>query len=123
MNKSSQWKRAFIGGLLSALAAGIPMSISYLFELQSTSFLLSTFLSSFALPGILLSLSFPNPSESQGITVPHILLSLPFWFPFGFGLTFFIKSDRKAIGWWLVLVIIPLIVITLLINSAAHAFR
>ena len=121
LSKLTVLKRAEVGGLLSALATGIPMFIGHFLELQSSSYL-SIFLKSFALPGIIISFPFRNPYQLPDI-LSQILLSLPYWFLFGFVLSLFIKDNRRAIRYWLWLVLIPSIVITLLIHSMAGAFQ
>ena len=121
LNKLTVWKRAEVGGLLSACATGIPMFIGHFLELQSTSFL-SIFLKSFALPGMIISYPIYDPYRPPDI-LPQILLSLPYWFLFGFGLSLFIKDNRRAISGWLWLVLIPSIVFTLLVYSMAGAFQ
>ena len=118
-----QWKRALIGGSLSALVTGIPMFISYFFELQSTNTLLSIFLKSFTLPGLIISLPLQYLYRPADMPLFFILLSLLYWFFFGFGLSLFIKDNVRAIGWWFLLVLISLTVIVLLINSMAGGFQ
>jgi hypothetical protein len=121
LNKLTVLRRAEIGGLLSALATGIPMFIGHFLELQSTSFL-SIFLQSFALPGAIISFPFHNPYRLPDI-LSHMLLSLPYWFLFGFGLSLFIEDNSRAISVWLWLVLISSIVITLLVHSLVGAFQ
>ena len=128
LNKLTVLKRAVVGGLLSAGATGIPMFIGYFLELQSTNLLLALFLASFALPGALISdilhdPSIHDPSGTRGRWLYQILLSLPYWFLFGFGLSLFIKDNSRAIGAWLCAVLVPLIVFTLLVYSMAGAFQ
>jgi hypothetical protein len=122
LNKLAVLKRAMTGGLLSALVTGIPIFISYFLRLQSPD-LLSVFLNSFALPGMVMYLPFDSPSEPSGINLFHILSSLLYWFIFGAALSFFIKNNTRVISWWLFLVLTSSAVITFLINSAAHAFN
>ena len=116
-------KRSLIGGILSALATGIPMFIGYFLESHPVNLLLSIFLKSFSTPGILLLQLFLYLYIPSDIPLTIILLGLVYWFLFGFGLSLVIKNNRKAIAWWLFLVLIPSVMITLLINSMAGAFQ
>ena len=127
LNKLTVLKRAVVGGLLSAGATGIPMFIGDFLELQPINLLLSIFLKSFALPGVIISYVIPytihDPYGPPGLTLSQILLSLLYWFLFGFGLSLFIKDNTRAIGAWLCVVFVPLIVFTLLVYSMAGAFQ
>ena len=131
LNKLTVLRRAEVGGLLSALATGIPMFIGYFLELQSTNYL-SIFLKIFALPGFILYYFLSTlfgistvrySSEDQSYLVPALLLSLLYWFLFGFGLSLFIKDNSRAISIWLWLVVISSIVITLLVHSLVGVFQ
>jgi hypothetical protein len=123
LNKLAVLKRAVVGGLLSALATGIPMFIGHFLESQSINLLLSIFLKSFALPGVIISYPIHDPYGPPGLSLFQILLSLLYWSLFGFGLSLFIKDNGRAIGCWLWLVLIPSIVFTLLVYSVAGAFQ
>jgi len=123
LNKLTVLKRAVVGGLLSACATGIPMFIGYFLELQSSNLLLSIFLKSFALPGVIISYPIHDVYGPPGLSLSQILLSLLYWFLFGFGLSLFIKDNSRAISYWLCLVLIPSIVFTLLVYSMAGAFQ
>ena len=121
LRKLTVLKRAEIGGVLSALATGIPMFIGHYSELQSTDYL-SIFLKSFALPGAIISYPFYDPYRPPDI-LAYILLSLLYWFFFGFGLSLFIEDNSRATSWWLLLVLISSIVITLIAHSLVGIFQ
>ncbi|MBI5943782.1 MAG: hypothetical protein HY864_05385 [Chloroflexi bacterium] len=116
-------KRSLTAAFLSALATGIPMSIGYFLESQPVNLLLSIFLKSFSTPGIILLKLFLHLLIPSDIPLTTILLSLLFWFFFGFGLSLIIKNNKQAILWWLLLVLAPSTMITLLINAMAGAFQ
>ena len=119
--KITEWIRASIGGLLSALVVGVVLLL--LNSKQSSpsglAFLLSVALD---LPGILLHTwlfgdpfaKLLPPAEADVITWRIIWLTLVCWFVFGFGLTYLIKGNRKAIaGWFLMIMTLAVLVIFL----------
>jgi hypothetical protein len=69
LNKLTVLKRAVVGGLLSALATGIPMFIGHFLESQSINLLLSIFLKSFALPGVIISYPIHDPYGPPGLSL------------------------------------------------------
>ncbi len=116
-------KRSLISGFLSALATGIPMFVGYFLESQPVDLVLSIFLKSFATPGTILLIPFLYLYMPSDMPLTIILLALLYWFLFGFGLSLFIKNNRQAIALWFLLVLVPSVIITLLINSMAGAFQ
>ena len=124
-SKSAKWIRALFGGSLSALVVGIAFFLVYFVNSD-----LSKFVRILEIPGALLTLlvilllGYPLASyEPVAVPLPIISLALVYWFLFGFVLTYFIKNNKMAIAWWLILVIIPGAVLQLLLNSMFSIFR
>ncbi len=126
-NKSVKWTRtlirALIGGLLSAFVAGIALFLVNFVNPESF-----MYLRILELPGSLLyTLSGYSQVryslDDKTYLLPTLLLALVYWFFFGFGLTYFIKNNKMAIGCWLVLVIIPGVVLLAFFYSLKGIFN
>jgi len=121
-SKSTEWIRALIGGLLSALVVGIVLLL--LTFNQSLSSGITFLLVVLDLPGILLHTwlfgdpfaKFLPPAEADVISWRIIWLTLVCWFFSGFALIYFIKNNRKAIMVWLLTIVI-LAVLVILLNG------
>jgi hypothetical protein len=120
--KITEWIRALVGGLLSALVVGILLRL--LTFAQSISSGITFLLVVLDLPGILLHTwlfgdpfaKFLPPAEADIISWRIIWLTLVCWFFFGFVLTYFSKNNRKAIMVWLLTIMI-LAVLVILLNG------
>ena len=119
-SKITEWIRALVGGLLSALVVGIVLLL--LTFNQSLSSGITFLLVVLDLPGILLHTwlfgdpfaKFLPPSEADVISWRIIWLTLVYWFFSGFALTYFIKNNRKAFaGWFLMIMTLAVLVIFL----------
>ncbi len=119
--KITEWIRALIGGLLSALVVGVVLLLLTSNPSLSSGiiFLLHVALD---LPGILLHTwlfgdpfaKLLPPAEALVIGWRIVLLALVYWFFSGFALTYFIKNNRKAIaGWFLMIMTLAVLVIFL----------
>ena len=121
-SKITEWIRALVGGLLSALVVGIVLLL--LTFNQSLSSGITFLLVVLDLPGILLHTwrfgdpfaKFLPPAEADVISWRIIWLTLVYWFFSGFALTYFIKNNRKAIMVWLLTIVI-LAVLVILLNG------
>jgi len=102
----AKWKLPLGGGLISASVAGI----SLLSEINGIEpFGINNLGWIFAIPFDFSS--FINTDTSR------LIATILLWFFYGFGLTYFIKDNRKAIGCWFAPVILLLIFAMLLIGS------
>jgi hypothetical protein len=100
LNKVMNWKRALIGGLISALAAGVCFGV-FLFNSRLISGSVIAFiLLGFAFPGLLIRYS--------GNTVIFFTV-IAFWFLAGVSMGWFVKRNMIAIGAWFLLYILSLI--------------
>ena len=123
--KSAEWIRALFGGSLSALVVAIAL---FLVEFVNPE--LFKYLRILEFPGVILALlaglfgyRFVNLQvAAPSVSLPILSLALPYWFLFGFGLTYLIKNNKAAIAWWLILVIIPGAILLKLIYSLAGIF-
>jgi hypothetical protein len=124
--KSAKWIRALSGGSLSALVVGIALFLAFFVNSD-----LFRYVRTLEIPGailtVLIALLFGYPlisdaATSPSVSLPVISLTLAYWFLFGFGLTYFIKNNKMAIAWWLILVIIPGAVLQLLLHSLDSIF-
>ena len=124
--KSAKWIRALFGGSLSALVVGFALFLAFFVNSD-----LFRYVRTLEIPGailtVLVALLFGYPlvsdaAASPSVSLPVIALTLAYWFLFGFGLTYFIKNNRMAIAWWLILVIIPGAVLQLLLHSLDSIF-
>ena len=124
--KSAKWIRALFGGSLSALVVGIALFLAFFVNSD-----LFRYVRTLEIPGailtVLVALLFGYPlvsdaAASPSVSLPVIALTLAYWFLFGFGLTYFIKNNKMAIAWWLILVIIPGAVLQLLLHSLDSIF-
>jgi len=94
-NKFTQWKRPLIGGLLSALIAGIALVVLYKFDF----FLFVGFITiGMIIPNIFLG----------GSNLWISVLSIVFWFFAGSVITHYFKNN-KVIGVWIILYIVSFI--------------
>jgi cellobiose-specific phosphotransferase system component IIC len=124
--KSAKWIRALFGGSLSTLVVGIALFLAFFVNSD-----LFRYVRTLEIPGailtVLVALLFGYPlvsdaAASPSVSLPVISLTLAYWFLFGFGLTYFIKNNKMAIAWWLILVIIPGAVLQLLLHSLDSIF-
>src|SRR5574339_583190 len=114
--KASNWMRAMIGGGLSIFIVGIAL---FLVSLRTTSGITLFVAILLYLPGIFLHtwlLGDPYarllpPEEAAAISQRLTLFALLAWFLLGFGLTCFIKSNKKAFGAWLMVIIMLVILV------------
>lgn len=96
-SKFFQQKRLLVGGLISALIAGISFSLLFYSDQSSGSLLF------FALGFTLPLLFFDVSSHVVGVIV------VVFWFIVGVTVTCFTRANIKAIGLWLVVYIISFV--------------
>jgi len=89
-NKFTQWRRPLLGGLLSAIIAGIFLFIAEIFSGKVTEFL---------------TLGFSLPTLFTSNTGFAIFLSILFWFTAGATIAHLSGKNGMAIVYWLVLYI------------------
>ena len=122
-SKSTEWIRALIGGLLSALVVGV-LALLLTFKQPPSSGLAFLLHVALDLPSIFLHTwlfgdpfaRLLPPAEADVISWRIIWLTLVCWFFFGFVFTYFIKNNRKAIMVWLLTIVI-LAVLVILLNG------
>jgi hypothetical protein len=96
----AKWKRALIGGLLSAGVVGLATGLAPLLDYfmgggDDISSILTKIFSVF--PLLLMGI---------GGDVPPLILTISFWFLVGATITFFIKSNKGAIRLWIVFLVL-----------------
>jgi hypothetical protein len=120
-NGSTKWIRALSGGVLSALVIGIALSL--LSFTKTSSSVIQLYLNlMFGLPGIFLHTwifgdpfaKLLPPADALAVTWRIIYLTLAYWFFSGFGLAYFIKNNKKAIGAWLSMMTILAVLLIIL---------
>jgi|RhiMetdeSRZDD1v2_1073273.scaffolds.fasta_scaffold1481014_2 hypothetical protein len=120
-SKSTEWIRALIGGVLSALVIGIALFL--LSFTKPSSSVIKLYLNLIVgLPGIFLHTwlfgdpfaKLLSPANALAVSWRIIYLTLAYWFFCGFGLTYFIKNNKKAIGAWLIMMVILAVLLIIL---------
>jgi ABC-type spermidine/putrescine transport system permease subunit I len=119
--KSTEWTRALIGGGLSALIIAIALFLLS-FTTPSSSVIKLYLNLTIGLPGIFLHtwlLGDPfaqllSPADALAGTWRIVYLTLVYWFVAGFGITYFIKDNRKAIQTWLIMLAILAVLVIFL---------
>ena len=120
-SKTPKWIRAVIGGGLSLFVVGIVLFLLSLSRSPSSGIILYLNVL-LALPGIFLHTwlfgdpfaRLLPPAEASTISQRIILLTLLVWFLLGFGSTYFIRNNGKAIVAWLSVVMILAILVIIL---------
>ena len=120
-SKPTEWIRALIGGVLSAFVIGIALFLLSFTETSSSVIKLYLNLM-IGLPGIFLHtwlLGDPfakllPPADALAVSWRIIYLTLAYWFFSGFGLTYFIKNNRKAVRAWLIMMAIFAVLLLIL---------
>ena len=92
-NKFAQWRRPLLGGLLSAIIAGIFLFIAEIFSGKVTEFL---------------TLGFSLPTLFTSNTGFAFFLSILFWFTAGATIAYLSRKNVMAIVFWLVLYIVSI---------------
>lgn len=96
-NKVTNWKRALIGGLISALVAGVCFGVLLLNSRLFSGSVIFFMLLGFAFPGLLFR-------YSGNVVV--FLTVVAFWFLAGVSIGWFVKRKTIAIGAWFLLYIL-----------------
>ena len=92
-NKFAQWRRPLLGGLLSAIIAGIFLFIAEIFSGKVTEFL---------------TLGFSLPTLFTSNTGFAFFLSILFWFMAGATIAHLSRKNVMAIVYWLVLYMVSI---------------
>jgi len=92
LNKFVKWKRPLIGGFLSAGVATVSLLVLSLTKFDISISLL------FLIWPMVFEYIFGIESKAW---FKSLQIAILVWFLIGFGITYFIKSNKKAIGFWL----------------------
>jgi len=99
-NRFAYWKRVLIGGLISALIAGLCVGL-LLYSggrpIRNVSVILFFMMLGFGLPAFIIA--------SSG-NVISIMAVIVFWFLLGTAITYFARKNMVAIGLWFVVYVI-----------------
>jgi hypothetical protein len=120
-SKSTEWIRALIGGVLSALLIGLALFL--LSFTQPSPSVIKLYLNlMIGLPGIFLHTwlfgdpfaKLLPPADALAVSWRILYLTLAYWFFSGFGLTYFIGNNQKAISAWLIMMAIFAVLLMIL---------
>ncbi|MBI3163254.1 MAG: hypothetical protein HYZ24_01110 [Chloroflexi bacterium] len=96
-SKSAKWKRPLIGGLLSAL-----VSFAGVATIGSDSFFLLFDTPFIGIPWIILDGIF----QLDDMLIPGLFLTLGIWFVIGAAIAHTVKTNKKAIMLWLLILVL-----------------
>jgi len=120
-SKSTERTRALIGGVVSAIVIAIALFL-FSFTTPSSSVIKLYLNLTIGLPGIFLHTwlfgdpfaKLLSPADALAVSWHIIYLTLAYWFVAGFGITYFIKDNMKAIHAWLIMMAILAVLVMFL---------